>query len=258
MPARSRDVEAGRVCADWRSRPRRARAAVPRRWRRRIAPRLLPRPEISTTSRGGLTCFPQIPAFRCQRSPVTHDRVTARALLSGGGSAMPRLRRTPPRCALLSRLQPQRAPGADLLTPARLSGLSRRYCRRGSSGSRSAWSRSACSRTTGTWCSSRRERSDAPVHALGNHYPCGAVAPTSGVERAGPRLSRTLPLDADRWHRRTSMRVCRYVERNALQAGLVRRAQDWPWCSLAERLRPQPRGVAQAGAVPDVAAWIDT
>lgn len=35
------------------------------------------------------------------------------------------------------------------------------------------------------------------------------------------------------------MRVCRYVERNALQARLVRRAQDWPWCSLAERLQPE-------------------
>jgi putative transposase len=31
------------------------------------------------------------------------------------------------------------------------------------------------------------------------------------------------------------MRTCRYVERNALRAGLVRRAQDWPWCSLSER-----------------------
>ena len=33
------------------------------------------------------------------------------------------------------------------------------------------------------------------------------------------------------------VRVCRYVERNALQAGLVRRAQDWPWASLSERLQ---------------------
>ena len=31
------------------------------------------------------------------------------------------------------------------------------------------------------------------------------------------------------------LRVCRYVERNALTAGLVRKAQDWPWCSLCER-----------------------
>jgi REP-associated tyrosine transposase len=34
------------------------------------------------------------------------------------------------------------------------------------------------------------------------------------------------------------MRACRYVERNALRAGLVRRSQDWPWGSLSERLRP--------------------
>ena len=33
------------------------------------------------------------------------------------------------------------------------------------------------------------------------------------------------------------VRTCRYVERNALTAGLVRRAQDWPWGSLAERRR---------------------
>src|SRR5438270_5225971 len=32
--------------------------------------------------------------------------------------------------------------------------------------------------------------------------------------------------------------ACRYVERNALRANLVKRAQDWPWCSLARRLRP--------------------
>jgi len=29
--------------------------------------------------------------------------------------------------------------------------------------------------------------------------------------------------------------VCRYVERNALRAGLVDRAEDWPWGSLSQR-----------------------
>ena len=33
------------------------------------------------------------------------------------------------------------------------------------------------------------------------------------------------------------LRLCRYVERNALRAGLVARAEDWPWCSLADRAR---------------------
>ena len=37
------------------------------------------------------------------------------------------------------------------------------------------------------------------------------------------------------------VRVCRYVERNALQARLVRRAQDWPWASLSERLQSSNR-----------------
>jgi putative transposase len=31
------------------------------------------------------------------------------------------------------------------------------------------------------------------------------------------------------------LRVCRYVERNALRAGLVERAEAWPWCSLSRR-----------------------
>lgn len=36
--------------------------------------------------------------------------------------------------------------------------------------------------------------------------------------------------------------LLRYVERNPLRAGLVRRAEDWRWCSLAHRLgRPGDR-----------------
>lgn len=34
------------------------------------------------------------------------------------------------------------------------------------------------------------------------------------------------------------LRLCRYVERNALRAGLVTRAEDWPWSSLAQRAGP--------------------
>ena len=36
--------------------------------------------------------------------------------------------------------------------------------------------------------------------------------------------------------------VCRYVEANALRAGLVKRAEDWPWGGLAARARPASRG----------------
>jgi hypothetical protein len=37
------------------------------------------------------------------------------------------------------------------------------------------------------------------------------------------------------------LRAARSAERQALQCGLVRRAQDWPWNSLSERLRPTGR-----------------
>jgi putative transposase len=33
--------------------------------------------------------------------------------------------------------------------------------------------------------------------------------------------------------------LCRYVERNALTAGLVGRAEEWRWCSLWRRLHPE-------------------
>lgn len=37
------------------------------------------------------------------------------------------------------------------------------------------------------------------------------------------------------------VRICRLVERDPLHAGLARRAQDWPWSSLADRLLASPR-----------------
>lgn len=35
------------------------------------------------------------------------------------------------------------------------------------------------------------------------------------------------------------LNVCRYVERNALRARMVRSAENWPWCSLAKRQHKQ-------------------
>ncbi len=53
------------------------------------------------------------------------------------------------------------------------------------------------------------------------------------------------------------MRVCRYVERNALQARLVRRAQDWPWGSLAERLAPSAALPMVTTPFLSSRAWVD-
>ena len=43
--------------------------------------------------------------------------------------------------------------------------------------------------------------------------------------------------------------LCRYVERNALRAGLTRRAEDWRWGSLWRRRADAP------GGGPDLDAW---
>jgi putative transposase len=52
--------------------------------------------------------------------------------------------------------------------------------------------------------------------------------------------------------------VCRYVERNALRAGLVKRAQAWIWCSLARRGMPEQAGrpVLSPGPVPWPDDWL--
>jgi putative transposase len=42
----------------------------------------------------------------------------------------------------------------------------------------------------------------------------------------------SIPIQCDRHF----LIACRYVERNALRASLVSRAEDWPWCSLSRRL----------------------
>lgn len=52
---------------------------------------------------------------------------------------------------------------------------------------------------------------------------------------------KSFPIQADSHF----LTVCRYVERNALRAGLVRRAEDWRWCSLWRR----QHGLAQTPPV---------
>lgn len=53
------------------------------------------------------------------------------------------------------------------------------------------------------------------------------------------------------------LRAARDTERLALRSGLVRRAQDWPWNSLSERL--QPTGRLDMVPAPFLAsqAWVD-
>jgi putative transposase len=50
--------------------------------------------------------------------------------------------------------------------------------------------------------------------------------------------------------------VCRYVERNALRAGLVARAEKWPWGSLRQRVAGTPEPVLSAWPVVMPANWL--
>jgi len=58
-----------------------------------------------------------------------------------------------------------------------------------------------------------------------------AYRQTTGTGAVYQGRFKAFPIQSDR-HFYT---VCRYVERNALRAGLVQRAEDWPWGSLAQR-----------------------
>lgn len=52
--------------------------------------------------------------------------------------------------------------------------------------------------------------------------------------------------------------VCRYVERNALQANLVKRAEDWRWCSLWRRRSrsAEPRSLLSEWPVDPPRNWL--
>jgi putative transposase len=53
--------------------------------------------------------------------------------------------------------------------------------------------------------------------------------------------------------------VCRYVERNALRAGLVERAELWPWSSLWRRLHgdDQPAPLLAGWPLPLPEGWVE-
>ena len=52
--------------------------------------------------------------------------------------------------------------------------------------------------------------------------------------------------------------VCRYVERNPLRTGLVKRAEDWPWTSLYGGREGRPALADPPAARPrDWAAWVN-
>ena len=59
---------------------------------------------------------------------------------------------------------------------------------------------------------------------------------TTGTGHVYQGRFRSHPVESDKHY----LTVCRYVERNALRAGLVNRAEDWRWGSLARRMSGSP------------------
>ena len=50
--------------------------------------------------------------------------------------------------------------------------------------------------------------------------------------------------------------VCRYVERNPLRAGLVTRAEEWPWSSLGQRCRNCEGPRLETWPIPPPSNWV--
>jgi putative transposase len=49
----------------------------------------------------------------------------------------------------------------------------------------------------------------------------------------------------------------RYVEKNALEAGLVQRAEDWRWCSAWQTVAPSPTFIVDESPFPRLTNWLD-
>ena len=55
------------------------------------------------------------------------------------------------------------------------------------------------------------------------------------------------------------LRLVRYVERNAQRAGLVKRAEEWPWCSVYARLygKEGQKGLLSPWPVPEPGNYLE-
>jgi putative transposase len=76
---------------------------------------------------------------------------------------------------------------------------------------------------------------------------------TSGTGPLYQGRFKSFPVQADE-HFYT---VCRYLERNALRAKLVKRAEKWRWCSLWHRWQQSAGLLLAAWPVPLPPTWID-
>ena len=124
------------------------------------------------------------------------------------------------------------------------------------------------------WC--RRCRVEIWAYCLmPNHVHLIAVPPSeaglrAGIGEAHRRYSRAVNFRqgwrGHLWQGRFAsfvmdephlLAAARYIERNPLRAGLVQRAEDWPWSSAAAHVRGQDDGWVRVGPLLERAAgWV--
>jgi putative transposase len=78
---------------------------------------------------------------------------------------------------------------------------------------------------------------------------------TSGMGHVYQQRYKSFPIQHDNHF----LAVCRYVERNALRAGLVKRAEDWQWGSLwrwLQRREPAPK-ILSNWPLPRMPNWVE-
>jgi putative transposase len=76
---------------------------------------------------------------------------------------------------------------------------------------------------------------------------------TSGTGYVYQGRYKAIPIESEA----SVLRVCRYVERNALKAGLVERAEDWRWSSLWRRCNFCDASLLDAWPIPVPEDWLD-
>jgi len=74
---------------------------------------------------------------------------------------------------------------------------------------------------------------------------------TTGTGAVYQGRFRAFPIQTDAYF----YSACRYVEANALRAGLVKRAEDWPWSSLATPLPGIPKIPSEEWPLPRPENW---
>ena len=76
---------------------------------------------------------------------------------------------------------------------------------------------------------------------------------TTGYGHTYQGRFKSFPIEQDE----SLLNVLRYVERNALRANLVERAQDWRWCSLSRRLYGHGKSLLSGWPIDVPTNWVD-